>query len=61
MQLFEENKPKASEISPDLQLRLIATDDKITAKFLVTLPEMMNPLKQVDIPVGLREGLKDTD
>lgn len=61
MQLFEENKPKASSFSPDLQLRMYATDDKISAKFLVTLPEMMNPLKQVDIPIGLREGLKDTD
>lgn len=61
MQLFEENKPTPGMFTPELQLRLYAEDDKISAKFLVVLPEIMNPLKQMDIPVGLKEGLKDVD
>lgn len=61
MQLFEENKPSSSPYAPTLHLRMIADDAKITAKFLVVLPETINPLKSMEIPVGLREGLKDVD
>jgi len=61
LKLFEENKPKPSAWVPDLYLKLYAEDDKITAKFMVVLPEAINPLKKVDVPIGLREGLKDTD
>lgn len=59
--LFEENKPKPSTYSPDMQLKLEASDDKITAKFMIVLPEAINPMKQVQIPLGLKEGLKDVD
>ena len=61
MKLFEENKPEPSMFVPDMHLRLYAEDDKLTAKFLLILPDMINPLKKVDIPLGLREGLKDVD
>jgi len=61
MKLFEENKPTPSAYVPELVLKLYAHDDKITAKFLVILPEALNPMKMVNIPIGLREGLKDTD
>ena len=61
LKLFEENKPKPSAWVPDLHLKLYAEDDKITAKFMIVLPEAINPLKKVDVPIGLREGLKDTD
>ena len=59
--LFLDNKPEPSAWVPDMHLKLYAEDDKITAKFLVVLPEAINPLKKVDVPIGLREGLKDTD
>ena len=42
-------------------MKLYAEDDKLTAKFLVVLPDALNPLKKIDIPIGLREGLKDVD
>lgn len=45
MKLFEENKPKPSAFVPDLHLKLYADDDKLTAKFLVILPDALNPLK----------------
>jgi len=47
MKLFEDNKPAPSEFVPDMYLRLYADDDKLTAKFLLVLPEMLNPLKSV--------------
>jgi len=59
--LFEENKPKPSAFVPDLHLKLYAEDDKLTAKFLVILPDALNPLKTISVPIGLREGLKDVD
>ena len=59
--LFLDNKPEPSAWVPDMHLKLYAEDDKITAKFLIVLPEAINPLKKVDVPIGLREGLKDTD
>lgn len=59
--LFLENKPEPSAFVPDMHLKLTAEDDKITARFMVILPEAINPLKQVQVPVGLKEGLKDVD
>lgn len=59
--LYDENKPKPSSYTPDMQLKLEAFDDKITAKLMAVLPEAINPLKQVEIPLGLKEGLKDVD
>jgi len=61
MQLFKENKPEPSMFVPDMHLKLYAEDDKLTAKFLLILPEAINPLKTVEVPLGLREGLKDVD
>lgn len=61
MQLFDKHKPEASAYVPDMQLRLLPEDDKIIAKFIVILPEAINPLNKMDVPVGLREGLKDVD
>lgn len=46
---------------PDMHLKLYAEDDKLTAKFLLILPEAINPMKTVEVPLGLREGLKDVD
>lgn len=59
--MFEKLKPKSSGDSPKLNLKLIAHDDKIEAKFLMILPGYSNPLRKVVIPQGLREALKDVD
>lgn len=61
MALYQEHKPKPSSYVPDMQLKLEAADDKITAKFMLVLPEAINPLNKMQIPVGLKEGLKDVD
>lgn len=47
--------------SPDVHLKLVAEDDKITVKVLLVLGELMNPMKSVKVPAGLKEGLKDVD
>lgn len=61
MKIFDEFKPEASKYSPAVFLKLYAEDDKITAKFLVSLPSTINPLAQMGVPDGLKEGLKDVD
>ena len=43
--LFNENKPKPSSYVPNMSLKLYAEDNKINAKFLLTLPGGINPFK----------------
>ena len=44
-----------------MHLKLIPEDDKISAKFLISLPEDINPMNKLEVPQGLVEGLKDVD
>lgn len=60
LKLFNENKPTGFMV-PDMHLKLYAEDDKIIAKFLIVLPEMMNPTNNMNIPTGMKEALKDVD
>lgn len=58
LKLFNENKPSGQ---PEIHLKLYAFDDRIDAKFLVSLTGYLNPLRRTPIPMGLKEALKDTD
>ena len=55
------NPPRGKKYDPEPHVKFYAHDDKIVVKFLMIFPETMSPLKDFDIPAGLKEGLKDVE
>lgn len=49
--------------NPQVIVKFVAADDKISIKVLLVIPESLAQMamKGIDIPVGLKEGLKDLD
>jgi hypothetical protein len=53
--------PRGEKYKPEPHVRFIAEDDKLIFKFNLVFPQAMSPLKDFDIPPGLKEGLKDVE
>ena len=53
--------PRGNNYKPEPHAKFYAYDDKIVAKFVLIFPEAMSPLKDFDVPAGLKEGLKDVE
>lgn len=53
--------PKDLHNETEDHFRLYAEDDKIIIKFLQIIPESINDFKNYQIPIGLKEALKDVD
>lgn len=53
--------PRGSNHKPEPHVKFYAHDDKIVVKFVLIFPESESPLRDFDIPAGLKEGLKDVD
>lgn len=53
--------PRGGMYEPEIHVKFYAEDDKIIIKFLMILPEAISGLRDIQIPIGLKEGLKDVD
>lgn len=53
--------PRGHDYKPEPHVKFYAHDDKLVVKFILVFPENISPLKQFDVPLGLKEGLKDVD
>ena len=53
--------PRGKTYDPEPHVKFFAEDDKIIIKFLLILPERISNLETFNVPLGLKEGLKDVD
>lgn len=53
--------PRGEKYAPEVHVKFYAEDDKIIIKFMLIFPETISGLRDIQIPIGLKEGLKDVD